>query len=397
MTLMNDKRILAALGSLGVMGLLAVAGCGGSDTQCDVSGHACTWLGQPGKTGFNGDGHDRLDTMVYWTMDVQVSRDGAAWFLDWNNHLVRKVTPEGKVVSVVGWNDPVFPGDGDQADPTAEYSPGGALGTDVQLNHPTDLQEMSDGSILLMAWHNHKLRKIDPKTGQVRVIAGSGPGFAGDGEPASAALFRQPSHITLDEQENIYILDQQNLRVRRIDAQTNMTTTIAGTGMQGFAGDHGQALQAQLNFEIGDNPEPSGGLAYRAGMLYVADSENNRIRRIDLQTGIITTVAGTGQAGYSGDDGPADQAMLYHPRDLGIGPEGDLYVADTDNSRIRAINLTSGVIRTVAGTGELGLDPDDDRLATNTRLRRPFGIGFDPEGNLYVADSINSRILRVAR
>src|SRR6185295_12638828 len=121
---------------------------------------------------------------------------------------------------------------------------------------------------------------------------------------------------------------------------------------------------------------------------YIADSENNRIRSIDLQTGVITTLAGTGQAGYAGDDGPAAQAMLYHPRDLEIGPDGDLYLADTDNGRIRAINLSSGVIRTVVGTGQLGLDPDDDRLATATQLNRPFGIAFDPKGNLFVSDSL---------
>jgi DNA-binding beta-propeller fold protein YncE len=386
------RVLLVALAGLG-----AAAGCGSGDSECDVSGHACTWLGMPGQTGFNGDGHDRLDTMLYWTMDVQVARDGAVWFIDWNNHLVRKVKPDGQVVSVVGWNDPVFPGDGDQADPTAEYSAAGAPGIDVQLNHPTDLRELSDGTILLMAWHNHKLRKIDPATGRVWVVSGSGAGFAGDGGPAAMALYKQPSHMVLDEHENIYVLDQQNLRVRRIDAQTQIITTVAGTGVAGFAGDQGQALQAQLNFKVGDNPEPSGGMAYKAGTLYIADSENNRIRSIDLQTGVITTLAGTGQMGYAGDDGPAAQAMLYHPRDLEIGPDGDLYLADTDNGRIRAINLTSGVIRTVVGTGQLGLDPDDDRLATATQLNRPFGIAFDPKGNLLVCDSLNSRLLRVAR
>jgi len=394
---MKQHWIAATLGAILSVGAMASAGCGSTDSQCDVSGHACTWLGMPGQTGFNGDGHDRLDTMIYWSMDMQFAQDGTVWFIDWNNHLVRKVTADGKVVSVVGWNDPVFPGDGDQADPTAEYSAAGAPGTDVQLNHPTDLYQLSDGSMLLMAWHNHKLRKVDPKTGQVWVVSGSGAGFSGDGGPASAATYKQPSHMAFDEQENVYILDQQNLRVRKIDAQTRIITTIAGTGTAGFAGDEGQALTAQLNFKIGDNPEPSGGLAYRAGMLYVSDSENSRIRRIDLATGIITTIAGTGQGGYSGDDGPATQAMLFRPRDLEIGPEGDLYITDTDNGRIRAINLTSGVIRTVVGTGTLGLDPDDDRLATDTQLNRPFGIDFDPKGNLYVSDSLNSRILRVAR
>lgn len=392
---MNHKQILAAAFSVGLGLGLGLVGCS-SDSRCDVSGHACTWLGMPGRTGFNGDGHDRLGTMLYWTMDVEFTRDGNAWFIDWNNHLVRRVTPQGTVVSVVGWSDPVFPGDGDAADPAAEHSTAGAPGASVQLNHPTDLRELSDGTILLMAWHNHKLRKIDPQTGQVWIVSGGGVGFAGDGGPAVAALYKQPSRLALDEQQNIFVIDQQNLRIRRIDAQTSVITTIVGNGAQGFAGDDGPALQAKLNFQIGDNPEPSGGIAYRAGVLYIADTDNNRIRRVDLATGMITTIAGTGQGGYSGE-GVAAQAMLFHPRDIEFGPEGDLYVADTDNSRIRAVDLTTGTIRTVAGTGELGLDHYEDLPATAMQLNRPFGIDFDPAGNLYISDTLNSRIVKVAR
>ena len=394
---MSGKRTVVSLAAVGLLGLTA-AGCGDNDdSACDASQRACTWLGMPGQDGFNGDGHDRLDTMVYWTMDMTFTRDGQAWLIDWNNHLVRKVTPEGKVMSVVGWSDPVFPGDGYSADPTAERSAAGAPGAELQLNHPTDLCELADGSLLLTAWHNHKLRKIDPQTGQVTLISGGAAGFAGDGGPVAGALFKQPSHIAFDDQQNGYLLDQQNLRIRRIDGQTKVVTTVAGDGTQGYGGDNGPALQAKLNWKIGENPEPSGGLAYKAGALYIADTDNNRIRKLELATGIITTVAGTGAQGYGGDGGPAVQAMLYHPRDLEIGPEGDLYVTDTDNGRVRAIDLTAGTIRTVAGTGTLGLDPDDGRLATETQLNRPFAIDFDLQGHLYVSDTLNSRILRVAR
>ena len=393
---MSRKRTLVSLGAVGLLGLTA-AGCGSDDDKdCDTSQHACTWLGIPGEDGFNGDGHDRLDTMLYWTMDMTFSRDGTAWFIDWNNHLVRKVTADGKVASVVGWSDPVFPGDGYSANPAAERSAAGAPGAELQLNHPTDLYELADGSILLTAWHNHKLRKIDPQTGQVTLISGGGAGFAGDGGPVGSALFKQPSHVAFDDQGSYYLLDQQNLRIRRIDGQTSVITSVAGDGTQGYAGDNGPALQAKLNWKIGENPEPSGGLAFKAGVLYIADTDNNRIRKLDLATGIISTLAGTGVEGYSGDGGPAAQAQLYHPRDLEIGPEGDLYVADTDNGRVRAIELATGTIRTVVGTGTNGLDPDEGRLATETKLNRPFGIDFDLSGNLYVSDSLNSRILRVA-
>jgi len=395
---MNRQQLIATLGSFGLVASLALAGCGDNvGPDCDASGHACTWLGLPGQTGFSKDGKHRLDTMIYWTMDTLFASDGTVWFIDWNNHLVRRVLTDGTVVSVMGWNDPVFPGDGDAAHPGAETSAAGALGTDVQLNHPTDLVELADGSILVMAWHNHKLRKIDPNTGQVWIVSGGGAGYAGDGGPPAKALYKQASRIALGDDQSVYIVDQQNERIRKLDGPTQIMSTIAGTGAQGYAGDGGQALEAKLNFEVGDNPEPSGGIAVLHDTLYIADTESSRIRSIDLRTHVITTIAGTGVEGAGGDGGPATNAQLFHPRDLEIGPDGDLYVADTDNSVIRAINLTSGEIRTVAGTGELGLDRNEGLLATQTRLNRPFGIDFDPSGNLYISDSLNSRILKVAQ
>jgi len=379
-----------------LVGLLAAAGCGSEEPapECNASGHACTWLGIAGSVGFNGDGHRPTDTKLYWTMDMLFASDGTTWFLDWNNHLVRRLTPNGTVETVVGWIDPVFPGDG--ADGGAEKTPEGAIGTDVQLNHPTDLAEMPDGSIMLMAWHNHKLRQIDPSTGRVRIVCGAGAGFAGDGGPAAMALFKQPKALEIDALGNMYILDQQNFRIRRIDTSGNIET-IAGNGTQGTEGDGGLATDAMLNFEAGSNPEPSGGMLIDGRKLYIADTLSDRLRVVDLDTGIIDAFAGTGVAGFSGDGGPAIDAQFDKPRDIEIGPEGDLYVADTDNSRVRAIDVSTGIIRTVVGTGELGLDPDEGRLATETALRRPFGLSFDHDGNLYVSDTINSRILRVAR
>jgi NHL repeat len=357
-------------------------------------GTACTWLGTPGSDGFTPDGAHRLDMKVYWTMDVLFHSDGTVWFDDWNNHLVRRVLEDDTVETVVGWTDPIFPGDGVQGDPTAELGEEGAPGADVQLNHPTDLVELPSGDVLLMAWHNHKLRLIDPDTKTVRIVCGKGAGFAGDGGPATEALFKQPNSLVMDEDGALYIADQQNFRVRRIDTEDNIET-IAGDGVQGYGGDGGPALEASLNWEAGSNPEPSGGLAVGGGKLYIADSLNHRIRVLDLESGTIETLAGTGEPGLSGDDGPAVEAKFNEPRGIELGPDGDLYIADTDNHVIRAIDLETGIIRRVAGTGELGVS-DDLTPALESKLRRPFNVAFDPAGNLFILDSLNSRIVKVA-
>jgi DNA-binding beta-propeller fold protein YncE len=133
------------------------------------------------------------------------------------------------------------------------------------------------------------------------------------------------------------------------------------------------------------------------GKLFIADTLSHKLRVVDLSTGEIDTLAGTGEAGYSGDGGPALEATFNAPRELELGPDGSLYVADTDNHVIRAIDLDSGVVRTVVGTGEPGKDSEDGKLATETRLARPFGLEFDPAGNLYVMDTLNSRILKVSQ
>lgn len=371
---------------------LAGAGCGSSD-PCDgvPSGGACTWLGTPGQEGFNGD-RDRLSTQVNQVQDLIWLPDGTAWFSDFNNFLIRRVHPDGQVESMVGWTDPVFPGDG----PFGGIPADGAPGDEWQLNHPTNMLIAPDGSVTVIAWHNHKVLTIDPADGYVRVVCGGGAGFAGDGGSANQALFKQLVDGTYDEAGNLYIVDQQNERIRRIDT-SDVITTIAGTGTIGTEGDGGPARDAQFSWAVGSNPNPSGGILYHEGKLYISDTEADRIRVMDLASGVIDAFAGTGTGGFAGDGGPAIDAQINAPRDLEIGPDGDLYFADTDNGAVRAIDLDTGIIRTVAGTGELGLDHFEGRPATETRLRRPFGVSFDPEGNLYVMDSLNNRIVKVIR
>ena len=383
---------------LGAMAL-ALWGCSDEDPvgrtdACagQAPGTACTWLGIKGEDGFNGDGHARWDTHLNQVQDLIFLADGTAWFTDFNNYLIRRVLPDDTVQTMVGWTDPIFPGDG----PLGGVPPDGAAGSEWHLNHPTNLLVAPDGSVMLGAWHNHKLITIDPDDGWVRVMCGGGAGYAGDGGPAAGARFRQPNDATLDEDGNIYVLDQANQRIRLVDTNDTVAT-IAGTGTAGDTGDGGPASEAQFAWAGGSNPNPSGGIVHHEGKLYVSDTENDRIRVIDLATGLVEPFAGTGEKGFSGDGGPALEAELRGPRDLEIGPDGHLYFADTDNGVVRAIDLESGEIRTVVGTGVLGLDEGEQLPATQFHLRRPFGVSFDPAGNLYVMDSLNSRIVKVAR
>ncbi len=375
--------------------LLAPLACDSADRSCDdlQSGEACTWLGLPGEEGFNEDGLHRRETRVSQPQDLLWMPDGTAWFTDFNNFLIRRVHPDGSIETMVGSVDPIFPGDG----PLGGVPPGGADGLDWLLNHPTNLVLKPDGDVLVVAWHNHKLLTVDPDSGYVTIVCGAGAGFAGDGElAATSALFKQLNDASYDEQGNLYIVDQQNQRIRKIDVE-GVITTIAGTGEVGHSGDGGPATDAQFSWAFGSNPNPSGGILYHEGELFISDTEADVIRVMDLDTGVIDGFAGTGVEGDRGDGGPAIEAELNAPRDLEVGPDGDLYFADTDNSKVRAIDLDTGIIRTVVGTGELGLDEEDGRPATETKLRRPFGISFDPDGNLYVMDTLNSRIVKVAR
>ena len=393
-------------GAVGVSLCLSLVGCerGEEDDDdpdlearqaCDdlESGHACTWLGTKGEEGFNGDGLHRAVTSANQPQDLLFLPDGTAWYTDFNNFLIRRVMPDETVESMIGSVEPVFPGDG----PLDGLPPDGANGSDWLLNHPTNMVLQPDGTILVVAWHNHKLLTVNPDDGYVRVMCGGGAGFAGDGELASeGALFKQVNDATIDDDGNIYVVDQQNFRIRRIGTD-GIIETVAGVGTSGYSGDGGPALEAEFSWAAGSNPNPSGGILFHEGKLYISDTEADVIRVMDLATGMIDAFAGTGEEGDSPDGVLAIEAQLNGPRDLEIGPDGELYFADTDNGRVRAINLETGMMRNVVGTGALGLDDEEGLPATETQLRRPFGVSFDPDGNLYVMDSLNNRIVKVAR
>jgi len=213
-------------------------------------------------------------------------------------------------------------------------------------------------------------------------------GYAGDGGPATAAQFNTPNGMLTDSAGNIYVADTQNHRIRKIDSQHNITTTIAGNGNPGYSGDDGPATQAKLNSPMDVALDNTG------QHLYIADRNNARIRKVDLTTGLITTVAGTNRKGYTGDNGPATAAKLQSPVAVVLDQHNNIYIADTGRHIVRKVDNSTGIISTIAGKGYRG-SRGDNGPATNALLNQPSGLAVDKQGNLYLADMGNNRIRKI--
>ncbi len=233
-----------------------------------------------------------------------------------------------------------------------------------------------DGSVYVADSNHHRVLRVTPG-GISTTVAGNGnSGFSGDGGPAVNATLGGPFGVAVGPDSSVYIADSTNHRIRRVDSN-GIITTVVGTGSEGFAGDGGPATTAQLNL-------PSAVTVASDGSLYIADTYNNRIRRASLD-GIITTIAGNGASGFAGDGGPASQAVLNQPFGLALGPDGSLYIADLGNYRVRRIQR-DGTITTVAGDGNPG-DTGDGGPASSAALSGPKGVALDRQGNLYIADT----------
>lgn len=370
-------------------------------------GIICPWAGD-GYNGFNGDGKEVLDAWLSFPLSVSFSPYGPPVVADWNNHKLRMIEG-GKLVTIMGTE---FLGDGDPL--KADLTDAGALGTDVALNHPTQHSYFSDGTLVSASWHTHKIRTWTPSTNRVHVILGGAPGWNNlEVEPADTTLFNQPKELAVDSLDNLYVLDMRNERVRYVDFAANTTTTIAGNGTKDYCGDGDLATAACFNFPKNANPEPGGALALdeAGGKLYIADTESHVVRVLDLNTGVIDLLAGTPKV--AGDvDGTGGSAQFNWPADLALW-EGVLYVADSNNHKIRAIDVATGAVSTFAGTGEPTCpisgtiaipqvcdgqqEAGDGGPASAATLYRPFGVDVDLDGNVVISDSYNHRIRIVTR
>jgi sugar lactone lactonase YvrE len=266
----------------------------------------------------------------------------------------------------------------------------GGPATAAQVECPYGLTFNRKGELVIADHANNRIRLVG-LDGIIKTIVGTGPvgsragSFGGDGGPATHALLQAPVSVLFDGQGNLYIGDRDNGAIRKVSPQRTITT-IAGTGARGYGGDGGPAIRAQLD-------QPEGMVFDGAGNLYVVDSANDRIRKIDTH-GIITTVAGTGAAGYTGNGGPAIQAQMQ-PDDLVFDPTGNLYVAEFGNHVVRMID-TKGIIKTIAGTGKAGCSGYGGP-ATGALLTSPLSPVLDSTGNLYVTDQGCHVVLRVDR
>jgi RHS repeat-associated protein len=260
----------------------------------------------------------------------------------------------------------------------------GGPATQAQLTFPNGVATDASGNLYIADSGNDRVRKVDTN-GIISTVAGTGAsGFSGDGGPATQAKLDYPAAVAVDGLGNLYIADSGNCRIRKVDT-SGVITTVAGNEVEGYGGDDGPAIQAKLRYPYGVAVDVSGNL-------YIADYLNNRIRKVDTN-GVITTVAGDGTYAYGGDGGPATQAKIAYPRSVAVDVSGNLYIADSSNYRIRKVD-TSGVITTVAGTGTYGYSGDGGE-ATKARISYSYGIEVDVSGNIYFSDYLNNRIRKV--
>ena len=423
---MSAARFLALAASAPLVGL-ACGGGGGGEKACDLSepGTICTIAGD-GQNGYSGDDGPALEAEMSLPQDTLLAPSGDLFILDWNNHRIRKLTPDGDMVHVAGRGEL-----------------GGTLDdpANSDFNHPTGMIFDPTGeSLIIAAWHNSQVTTLNLASGDIVDICGDGRrAYFGDEGPASTASLDLPASIVFDPEGSLVIMDQANQVIRKVDGEGVIhrvagqcvidqptpggpgpcgdreplecpggsgkltcgdPAATCGTACNpGYAGDDGDALALRMAQPFGQSADPAGRIAYdQEGRLLFADTTNALIRRIDTD-GIVTRIAGlepadgVAQSGYSGDGGPATEAKLNQPVDLAIANDGTIYFTDVSNNCVRAIDTDGNISTAVGRCGERGFEGDGGP-ATDALLKLPYGVQW-ANGTLYIADSGNSVIRAV--
>jgi sugar lactone lactonase YvrE len=324
-----------------------------------------------GDSGWSGDGAAASAARLNEPKSLALDADGSLFIADSENHIVRKIDRKTQYITTVAGRIPR----GDTGVKTP--SPVPVAGGDDDL--------FAENSMI----NSHSFTQQPDLSGTVRFVAtGTVPTarFGGDGGPADQALLNFPTAVVVDRTGHLYIADTLNHRVRRVDCFTGVITTVVGLGQPRYSGDGGLAVEAGLN-------EPAALALSDRGVLYVADQSNNRVRAVDLTTRVIHTVAGTGIAEYNGDGMDARTTGLAGPSGLALASDGTLFIADTFNGRIRAVDPVTGIIRTVVGDGRAYEYQGPDEPPSHS-LSRPSGITLDEQGNLFFTDSDNHLVRR---
>jgi streptogramin lyase len=286
--------------------------------------------------------------------------------------------PQNIITTAVGTGEKGFAGDGGPA-------------AQALLNGPFDVCFDRAGNLYFSDTFNNRIRRVDAQSGVITTIAGTGEkGYSGDGGPATAAALSEPYGVIVDSASNLFIADRLNRRVRRIDAATGVITTLAGTGEPQYGGDGGPAAEAGL-------AEPNG-LAFGSGetQLYITDVADNRVRVVDMASGRIATFAGTGAAEHSGDGRPATAAGTFGARAVKVGSDGTVYILERQGSSLRAVDPMTGIILTIAGTTARGYSGDGG-LALAAVFDAPKEMAIDRDGSLLIVDTENHAIRRIDR
>ncbi|MBL8797729.1 MAG: hypothetical protein JNM56_27775 [Planctomycetia bacterium] len=330
-----------------------------------------------GKGGYAGDGGQASAALLNQPFHCELAPDGSLLIAEANNHCIRRVDLKtGTITTVAGTTKKGYSGDGGKA-------------TEATMNEPYAVVADANGDLYIVDRLNAVVRKVEAKTGLMSTFAGNGKkDYAGDGGKASEASLREPNDCILDGKGGLLIADVADWRIRRVDLKTGVITTFAGTGKvkKEGKGDGGPADQAVI---VGARAVCVDG----AGNTYICEREGNAIRKVDAK-GVISTIAGTGAGGYTGDGGPAVKATFRGPKAIRCDRAGNIYVVDTENHAIRKIDVKTGVVTTVAGGHKGGEGDGGDALKAG--LDRPHGCIIDANGVIYIADSNNHRVRTVS-
>lgn len=326
--------------------------------------------------GTGGAGGKATDAKLGQVFGVDRDAAGNLYIVEYTNHVWR-ITPNGIISALAGDGQKGSKGDGGPA-------------IDAQLNVPHSLAVDPSGDVYIADTGNYKVRKIDGKTGVITTFAGTGQkGQGGNGGPAKNASFGGIYCVAFDPAFSRLILTDLDFRqIRAIDMKTGIVSLIAGNGQKGTPADGAKAVDAPLS-------DPRAACIDAHGNVYVLERGAHALRVVN-EKGIITTIAGTGKAGAGGDDGPALKAALSGPKHLCIDHEGGVIIADTENHEVRRVDLKTGVITKLAGTGKRGVGaPGSD--PKQTALSQPHGVFVDADGSLFICDSMNGRVLKIVK